>query len=65
MLTQRLGFKYKKNDPSMYDHLFPLQEAALKNAENLLNSYANHTPESDNPSTTVHVLVQELNKHSV
>ena len=28
MLTDRLGFSYKKNDPNMYDHLFYLQETA-------------------------------------
>lgn len=65
MLTARLGFPYKKNDPDMYDHLLHLQELAIKNAINLLNSYVNHIPSNDNPSTTVHVLVKELNKYSV
>ena len=65
MLTERLGFSYKKNDPFMYDHLQTLQETAIQNAINLLNSYANHSPANDNPSTSVHILVGELNKHSV
>jgi len=65
MLTDRLGFQYKKNDPSIYDHILPLQSAAIQNAENLLRSYSNHSPERDNPSTTVHKLIQELNKFSV
>ncbi len=65
MLTARLGFPYKKNDPAMYDHLLHSQDVAIRNAKNLLNSYANHIPSSDNPSTTVHVLVEELNKYSV
>lgn len=65
MLTARLGFPYKKNDPYMYDHLHSFQEAAIQNAINLLNSYANHSPVDDNPSTSVHILVQELNKYSV
>jgi hypothetical protein len=65
MLTARLGFPYQKNDPAMYDHLLHLQETAIKNAANLLNSYGNHNPAADNPSTTVHVLVKELNKYSV
>ncbi len=65
MLTERLGSPYRKNDPSMYDKLFDLQETAIRNAENLLKSYTNHSPEKDNPSTRVHLLVQELNKHSV
>jgi hypothetical protein len=64
MLTDRLGFQYKKNDPSMYDRILPLQNVAIRNAENLINSYVNHSPERDNPSTTVHILVKELNKYS-
>jgi hypothetical protein len=65
MLTARLGFPYKKNDPYMYDHLLHLQDVAIKNATDLLDSYTNHTPSNDTPSTKVHVLVQELNKYSV
>lgn len=65
MLTARLGFPYKKNDPCMYDHLYPLTETAIKNAINLLRSYADHSPESDNPSTSVHILVGKLNENSV
>jgi hypothetical protein len=65
MLTDRLGFKYNKNDPAIYDHILPLQSAAIQNAENLMSSYVNHSPVSDNPSTTVHKLVKELNKYSV
>lgn len=65
MLTSRLGFTYKKNDPAMYDHLLSLQEVAISNSINLINSYANHLPVNNNPSTTVHRLVQELNKYSV
>ena len=64
MLTARLGFPYKKNDPHMYDHLLPMQETAIHNSINLLNSYANHSPANNNPSTSVHILVQELNKYS-
>jgi len=65
MLTDRLGFPYQKNDPAMYDHLLHLQEAAIRNAKKLFKSYANHRPSLDNPSTTVHDLVQKLNKYSV
>jgi len=65
MLTARLGFPYKKNDPYMYDHLRSSQKTAIKNAINLLDSYINHSPVADNPSTSVHILVQELNKYSV
>jgi len=65
MLTARLGFPYKKNNPHMYNHLLPFQEVAIKNAINLLNTYANHSPLNNNPSTSVHILVQELNKYVV
>lgn len=65
MLTDRLGFKYKKNDTSIYDKLLPLQKNAINNATKLLQLYVKHSPSKDNPSTTVHLLVQELNKHSV
>lgn len=65
MLTERLGLKYKKNDPSMYDRLLHKQDQAIKNAEKLLKSYPDHSPEKDNPSTKVHLLVKELNKFSV
>jgi len=65
MLTDRLGFKYEKNDPTIYDHLLSLQDVAIRNAISLLNSYASRSPLSNNPSTTVHTLVQELNKYSV
>jgi hypothetical protein len=65
MLTERLGFEYKKNSPHMYDHLLALQETAIKNADKLLDSYLDHSPERDNPSTTVHRLVNELNKQTI
>ncbi len=65
MLTQRFGIPYKKNDKSVYERLLSRQEDAIKNAERLLDSYPNHSPVNDNPSTTVHKLVQELNKYSV
>jgi hypothetical protein len=64
-LTERLGFSYKKNDLRMYDHLLPRQPEAIRNAQRLLDAYAsNHNPERDNPCTTVHLLVQELNRHA-
>jgi hypothetical protein len=65
ILTQRLGFEYKKNDPDIYDHLLAKQSAAIHNSTKLLSTYINHSPVKDNPCTTVHILVQELNKSSV
>lgn len=64
MLTHRLGFQYKKNDPKIYDHLIPSQANAIKNAKRLISSYSSHRPGHDNPSTTVYELVEKLNFHS-
>ncbi len=61
-LTRLLGYRYEKNMQDMYDKLFDKQEQAIENAENLLSRYHISNPVDDNPSTTVHLLVQELNK---
>jgi hypothetical protein len=58
-----LGQEYKKNSPDMYDRLKSRQQDAINNAERLLQSYPRFTPEQNNPSTTVHKLVQELNRY--
>ena len=65
MLTQRLGTEYRKNDPNMYEWLKEKQQAAIDNAKKLLGSYVPHSPEKDNPCTTVHDLVEALNKFAV
>ncbi len=63
-LTKRLGFPYEKNALGMYDCLLPRQPDAIRNARRLLDAYGPaHNPERDNPCTTVHLLVQELNRH--
>jgi len=63
MLTQRLGKPYRKNARDMYDLLKERQPEAIRNARRLLDSYGpDHNPERDNPSTTVHQLVEELNR---
>ena len=59
-LADRIGRKYRKNDPALFDQLLPLQPVALKNAAKLLTSYPQHNPEKDNPCTTVHLLVEQL-----
>lgn len=64
MLTQRLERKYRKNDPQIYMDLLRSQEKAIRHARRLLQSYGRCNPERDNPSTTVHLLVEELNRHS-
>lgn len=64
-LTKYLDVKYKKNDLTMYERLLSKQSKAVQNAKSLLMYYgADHNPEKDNPSTTVHLLVQQLNQYS-
>jgi hypothetical protein len=60
-LSELLGTKYQKNDPTIYKQLLEKQPIAIKYARKLLNSYDPLDPERDNPSTTVHLLVQALN----
>ncbi|MEH2191928.1 MAG: RloB family protein [Nostoc sp.] len=64
-LTSLFGRTYHKNSETIYDELFEKQAIAIKNAENLLKQYNPHIPAKDNPSTTVHLLVKELNKFIV
>jgi len=61
-LTELLGYKYEKNSENMYQELEDKQPNAIRNAERLLGSYSPSNPAKDNPSTTVHLLVEELNK---
>ncbi|QSJ20061.1 RloB domain-containing protein [Nostoc sp. UHCC 0702] len=61
-LSYLLGRTYKKNSETIYDELFDKQSLAIKNAEKLFKQYEPHNSAKDNPSTTVHLLVQELNK---
>lgn len=61
-LTKLLGHDYKKNSQRMYDELIQKQPTAIKNATKLLKEYDPSNPANDNPSTTVHLLVQELNR---
>ena len=61
-LDHYLGHPYEKNSRTMYDELLPYQQTAIANATRLLAQYDPPCPEQDNPSTTVHLLVQELNR---
>jgi len=47
----------------IYEKLLPYQEVAIRNAKRLLDSYSNIDPFNNSPSTTVHLLVEELNKY--
>lgn len=62
MLSRRLGFFYKKNNPHMYEILKPRQPNAIANAKQLYKGRS-PSPARDNPSTTVFMLVEELNRH--
>lgn len=57
-----VGQKYQKNSETIYDELLDKQPTAIRNAKKLLTEYDPHVPAKDNPSTTVHLLVQELNR---
>jgi hypothetical protein len=61
ILTKLLGCDYAKNSDDMYAKLEEKQPQAINYARKLLASYNPHAPESDNPATTVHLLVEELN----
>ena len=61
-LNELLPLPYRKNEPHMYQQLFSRQATAIRNAERLLNQYSPPNPGSNDPSTTVHLLVQELNR---
>lgn len=63
MLTERLGFRYEKNRPDMYQKLEKMLDNAVRNAVRLLESYNRHRPAHDNPCTTVHKLVLQLKKN--
>lgn len=62
-LEQRIGRTYAKNSTEMYNLLIDAQSTAIANAERLLMCYQPWQPADHDPSTTVHLLVQELNKY--
>jgi hypothetical protein len=61
MLTKLMSIEYEKSSSDMFILLEDRQPQAIKHAHKLLASYDPHNPESDNPVTTVHLLVEELN----
>jgi len=61
-LTYLLGYEYQKNSEAIYNKIINRQPTAIKNSENLFKQYDPPNPARDNPSTTVHLLVQELNR---
>jgi len=63
-LTANLGATYEKNDPAMYSKLKTRMNTAIQNAKRLLAQYEPPDPAADNPSTTVHLLVEQLLRFS-
>jgi hypothetical protein len=64
-LSKLLGHKYDKKSETIYAELKSRQSDALRNAKRLLQQYNPPNPERDNPSTTVHLLVEQLNAQSI
>lgn len=64
ILERKLGYTYEKNSEFMYDELESRMPIAIRNAQRLLENYVPRHPERDNPSTTIHLLVEELLKSS-
>lgn len=60
MLEKELGHEYKKNSSTIFDELKQHQDAAIRNAKKLLGQYHPLKPSKDDPSTTVHKLVEQL-----
>ncbi|NPD83030.1 RloB domain-containing protein [Prevotella sp. PINT] len=66
MLTKLIGIPYSKSEgfgTVMYNRLFHLQSQAIRNAEAVLSDVSHGNPALEESSTTVHLLVKELNKY--
>ena len=65
MLSRLLGIPYSKTEgfgAIMYNRLLHLQPQAIKNASAVLADVSHGNPAMEESSTTVHLLVEELNK---
>ncbi len=66
MLTKPTGFSYGKSEGIgglMYNRLLTLQPQAIRNATKLMCELTGENPALEESSTTVHLLVNELNKY--
>lgn len=63
ILTRELKHKYDKKSKNIYFELLPNQKEAIKNAKTLYSQYKTNDPLNNIPSTTVHLLVEELIKY--
>jgi RloB-like protein len=62
ILEDRLGHGYQKNSETMYDELRDRQSTAIKYAKRIIEMHDPGMIGTHNPSTTVYLLVEELNK---
>ncbi len=65
ILDRELRHRYEKNSTEIYDELYHLQPTAIRNAKQLLELYPPTRPARNDPSTTVHLLVEQLVKFSI
>ncbi len=66
MLSKLLGIEYSKREgfaSDLYNSLLSRQAQAIKNAEIVLAEISAGNPAAEESSTTVHLLVSELNKY--
>ncbi len=66
MLSKLTGIPYSKTEAFgaiMYNRLLHLQPQAIKNAAAVLSEISHGNPALEESSTTVHLLVEELNKY--
>ena len=61
-LSGLLKVRYEKNDDTIYEKLKARQPQAMKHARRLEQEMSGRNPESANPSTSVHKLVEFLNQ---
>ena len=66
MLGRLLGMEYRKKEgfaSDLYNYLLARQPQAIRNAEVILSEISAGNPAAEESSTTVHLLVSELNKY--
>ena len=65
MLSTLLGFAYTKKSgvsSKMFNALFPKQEQAINHAKTIIKQFDGNNPAQQESSTTVYLLVEELNR---
>ncbi len=66
MLTKLCGMPYSKREgfgTVLYNRILALQPTAIRNAKAVLKEISQGNPAMEESSTTVHLLVEELNKY--